>query len=351
MYSIGNRAIAVVLALVISTAITAQPTRPSVKQLTVVERTKEGFYGAIADAGPAVTATWNLSAKSVERGQPLTLTLIVRNAANPEELLVPKLRGKVEFDAVFTSIDDGIATLPAPGIVEIVYKVTPRNEGQHAVPELSYYFYRPGLPANKRFQLSRAEAIQFDVTAPIAVVAPPVPLDAPESFFALPTSIPLNASTAGPSALAWFILWIALPVIIVAWILGWRRLYPDSARLAKIRRNRAVRVALDKLRQANATADPAATVAHVLLGYLCSRHGLPASAQTPVDVADALRILGWQEGRISEAEALLRDCDEARFSEVSRSASESYPEIATRLIETWEGAQGWIPEPKRQVPT
>jgi hypothetical protein len=142
---------------------------------------------------------------------------------------------------------------------------------------------------------------------------------------------PAGAPTAG----WWAGLLGGAAVLTVGWIIGWRVLYPDAARLARIRRTRAVRVALDRLRAAGRAADPTAATAAAFRRYLHDRFGLSHAAATPAEVAAGLTGLNLPPDRIAHAERLLRECDAARFAAAGDAPVS--PDKAVRLIERWEG--------------
>jgi hypothetical protein len=324
--------------LLFSSAAVAQPHRPSVRDLTTVERQKDDFYGAIAGR-ERVTATWTVSPIAVELGGDITLTLTVANAANPHELTRPPLADRDEFKRLFSVVADLPGPPPAPTATAAVfrYRVRPRAAGAFEVPEVTYLYYAKRAAANRRFQTAFVEAVPFTVTKPVAKSAVAVPLDGPPRFFALRSNGPF-ARSGGPGACGWFVLVVVAAVGGLGWVVVWRRVFPDAARLAKIRRTRAVRVALDRLRKATTSADPTAATAAVFRGYLAARFGVPSAAQTPPEVADALRQVGVDVGRVADAEGLLRGCDAVRFAGSGDTAVS--PATAVMLIERWEGIRG-----------
>src|SRR5205823_8856880 len=111
-------------------------------------------------------------------------------------------------------------------------------------------------------------------------------------------------------------MWAALlaggPLVAGLWFVVWRRLYPDAARLARMRRSRAARRATDAIRRAGRTPDPAGTIATAVLGYLRSRFPLPPGAETPGEIGDGLRTAGLSDAEAARAIGFFRRCDEAR---------------------------------------
>lgn len=326
------------LLLLFPPAASAQPPRPSVRELTPLERQKDDFYGALAGT-VRVSVAWTVAPAAVTLGGDTTLTLTVTGAANPHELTRPPLADRDEFRQLFSVIDDlpGPAAAPTTTAVEFRYRARPRTEGRFEVPELKYLYYARQAAQNRRFQSAYAAAVPFTVTKPVTKSAAAVPLDGPPRLFEVRERGPF-ARSGGPGVGWWAGLFGGATLAAVGWVVGWRWVYPDAARLAKIRRTRAVRVALDRLRKAAAAADPAAATAAAFCGYLTARFGVPPAARTPPEVADALRAQAFDDTRVAAAEGLLRRCDAARFAGTTDAAVS--PAEAAAVIERWEGVRG-----------
>lgn len=322
--------------LAVAAVAPAQPKTPTrLDHLSPVERAKENFYGAIAGPGVTVLVEWVLSANTVEFGNTVTLTLTVRNAVNPRELKRPDLAKLPDFQAKFASIEPVPGPEPAEDAkaVEFVYTLRPRNEGTITVALPAYLFFHPLGPKDKKFQSRLADDLTLTVTKPVVKDLPPIPLTGPESFFA-PATGSYSAFGSVPSAY-WLALLLAAPLLFVGWVLGWRWLFPTAARQARLRRNRAVRRTLDRLRSAPRAADPAGETAAALRYYLSARFGLPPVAATPAEVSAGLRTLTVPAERVAEADELLRRCDADRFA--ANPARSAVPTDAIRLVERWEG--------------
>lgn len=305
-------------------------TPASVERLSPVDRQQPDFYAAI---GTGVTAAWTVDPPRVELGTDIELTLTVANADNPAELQRPNLADRPEWKAVFAGFRDSPAS--TPGIFR--YRLKPRNAGAFELPIPKYRFYNPRLPEGRRFQTAFAAAPNITVIPAVVAPAPiaKIPLDAPDRFFGDPAS----SSGASASPLSWY--WWALLALGASvpptWVILWRWRNPDAARLSRIRRARSVRIALDALRKAERSPDPAASVSKIALRYLVERHGMPVSAHTPREVSDALRKEGWLPEKLVEVEALLARCDAVRFGAGTDSGS-SLVEATRRWIERREGA-------------
>lgn len=313
----------------------AQDRPPTLDDFPPFIRLTENFYGAL-DSGKGVTVKWS-APKSVPRDTEFTLTLIVSGAVNPHELVRPDLRKFEAFTRQFQFLDKPDHTEPAaaPSATEVRYnyRVLPRAADKVDVPPLDYVYYRPKAHEKEQFQPGRARSITISITAPAAKVATP-PIEAPEEFFTLAADEPPAWS---PGLFAWVLPVAAVPVVVGGWLLVWRVVFPDAARLAKLRRNRATRTALDRLKQAHSSVDPAGAAAFAFRQYLTARFGVPPSAQTPTEVAVALRTLDHPAERAIDAEAFLRACDATRF-DLSSDNELSLVKQAELLVVVWEGA-------------
>lgn len=296
---------AVVVVFAAAPAFARPPTK--VDEIPPTERPREHFYGAIADKKP-LSVRWEATPTSVPFGQSITLTLLVANAVNPRELLRPPLAELPEFQDKFTAFEDVPAVVTADE-VRFAYKLAPRNEGPLDIPELTYRYYHPRFAEGTREQTVYAEAVRVNVTKPAEAKAPS-PLIAPAEYLVRRDGGAFTRG-GGPSGWLWAGLFGGGVLVWVAWVFGWRVLFPDAARLAAVRRHRAVRIALDRLRRPHLTpADVAVTVRNYLIG----RWGLAFTAQTPTEVTEGLLDVGVPAERADEAGELLRACDAARFA-------------------------------------
>jgi hypothetical protein len=270
----------------------------------------------------------------------MTLTLTVRNSANPRELVKPDLRKLPEFAGRFQVLDrDPPPASPGASEVQFTYGLRPRSAEAKSIPALTYVYYRKSGPEEaptwtRLTTVAKSQAI--DVTVPAAPAAPqiaPVPLVAPDEFFAIADD---REGARTPGQFAWLLPVAAVPVLVIVSAALCRWLFPDAARLARLRRNRAARLALERLKRARADEDSAGTAAVAFREYLVARYGMPPAAQTPAEVAAALEEIELPSGRAADAESLLRSCDAARFNHEAN-ASRSLARQAEALIAQWEG--------------
>jgi hypothetical protein len=316
--------------LMITSVTVAQTAPPGVAELSPVERQKEHFYGAIAGSG-SVSVLWKLTPVSSPLDRDIILTLSISNVANPRELLAPPLAEFEEFQRIFSIIE--LLPRPEPSAVraEFQYRLRPRSIGRHPIPELKYLYARR-VAGRTQFQTVYAETIPLTITKPASKIPDIRPLDGPPQFFELREGSFFRA--ARPGWFWWFGLFGAATLLGITWVFGWRWLYPDAVRLARIRQNRAVRVAFDQLRKAAKTPDSHATTTIVFRRYLIHRYGLPSNAQTPREITDALLLLKFPPERIADTERLLRQTDAKRFGGERETPG---PAEAAAIIERWEG--------------
>src|SRR6185369_6079924 len=102
------------------------------------------------------------------------------------------------------------------------------------------------------------------------------------------------------------------PLGFVVWWLAWRRLHPDAARLARLHRSRAVRVALDELAALRPGPVFGDRLAVVVRTYLAGRAGLPSQASAPSEVEAWLAGHGAPRAVAKAARVLFDRIDAAR---------------------------------------
>lgn len=331
MCGTGKRILAGLLALLLGGSASART--PSVDDLSALDRFSDHFYGAIAD-GPAVRVAWSID-PTVRIGDSRILSLVVSNAANPRELIRPDIKSDPRITAKFevTDLDDPLPTSDSREVF-FRYRLTPRPvPGDATIPMLKYKYVRLN-PAGGVWRFTAAAYPQPVKILPAAKVATEtVPLEAPESFFAVE---PVLRGVLNPGRFAWLIPVLLIPFAVILWVTVWRRIYPDAARLAAIRRNKAVRRALDRLTKAERAPDPAGESAMAVREYLVERFGVSPVARTPGELATAVVELGHSAEHAAKAEAYFRRCDAARFAAASDSGA-SLGSDGAALIAAWEG--------------
>jgi hypothetical protein len=282
----------------------------------------------------------------LEAETPLKLTVVVK-ATGPVRRPPRRidLRQVPAFAKDFYFVDPagGGTRQPDAKTWEFVYELKPRRTDVTEVPGVPFVFYNPAIrpaTADKAFQRLYTDPIPLRVR-PHEVFA--VPLHAPEGAFQLATGPGLFARVAPwqpPGLAGSLLLLLAPPLLCAAWYVAWRRLYPDAARRAHLRRSRAARQALGRLhRAARLPAGPrAARAAAVVAGYLHERVDLHAAEPTPAEAAGHLRRHGCADGLAEQVSRFFESCDAARFLPAPPPDGLDLPEAAARLILAVEAA-------------
>lgn len=265
--------------------------------------------------GQAVETAWAVDRTAIPEGEAFTATLTVRGATNPAEVVRPDLRQVKAFVDRF-EVEDVPGPAPPADAKELafVYRLKPRNRSVNRLPSLDFPYRKAGVTAGNPYMNARARGIDLAVTAAVTKPAPPpVPLAEPDRLFAV---VPSDPTPFAPGVWAWLLAGLAGPLVAGGWYAGWRWKYPGAARAARLRRAKAARRAGRAITRAARTADPPATIAAAVLGYLRARYPLPPGTDTPAEVGEAVRAAGLPDDPAAEVEAFLRDCDAARFGGV-----------------------------------
>lgn len=295
------------------------------------------FYGA---RGNGVKVAWSLDRTTVPEDGVIVATLIVTGADNPAQITRPDLKQLPQFQKRFT-ITNNPDPPPAPDAKEVrfTYQLRPRNRAVDQVPTLEFRYFKRAGGDGKQYQTTRAWFVPITVTEPAPQAEPPaIPLGEPDHLFAITTGpAVLRKPTLTLGWWTWLAVALLPPVLAVMWYLGWRQMFPGAAQLAHLRRSRAARRAVDAIRRATRTADPAGATAAAVLDYLRTRFPLPPGAVTPSEVRDALVEFGLQPDDTAAVTALLRRCDAARFAPAA-DACTSLEADATAIVTRLEAA-------------
>lgn len=306
------------------------------QEIPAIGQPTSDFYRA---QGNRVRVEWQLDRTTVPEDGEFNATLVITGATNPRDIVPPDLRKLEAFESRFV-IPEATHSPPAAGAKEVrfTYRLRPRNRSVDRVPSLEFHYYNPAVPDGKPFPQTKAREVRILVTAPrVKAEAVPIPLGEPEWLLAF-TPRPVSLLRPGFSGeWTWIVIALAGPLVGLAWFLAWRRIYPDGARLARMRRSRAARRANDAIRHAHRTPDPPAAIRAAFLGYLRARFPLPPGATTPGEVHSALAELGLDSEQVEAVVAFLRACDAERFDHASV-VNESLAADATALVARMEAA-------------
>ncbi len=299
----------------------------------VVGQPTEGYYGA---EGEHVGVEMSIDPKEVEVEGPLTLTLKITGADNPQSIKRPDLTKIRDFAERF-HIDDLPET--SAGSVRIFeYRLRPKNDLVDAVPPLLFHYYNPKL---KQYQTTSPAKVLLDVRPHSAPRGGGVPMQEPEFLFKVVDQSDIARLPASDAMqFGWLMAALLIPLVVFEfWYLMWRRMRPSAAKMAQIRRTRAVRTALDALKGLGGVEQPALAdrSAEIVRTYVEHRFGLPAHTATPEEITAEFERLGMPPGRIERTKAFFRLCDAARFGPPEKQ-SDSVASAAEQLVLTLENA-------------
>lgn len=280
------------------------------------------FYDA-RGSGVKVIAT--ATPKEIVRGEWLSFKLTIVNLLNTTDVKKPSLKALPAFNAFQIEEGEELDAKNDPTMRDRVfnYRLRPHSESTTLIPEIKFYYFDPQrkVPESQlhlRFPATYSNPIDILVKPPVEPpVAPPIPLDIPAFATELATGTAALTNPPGnPPVWVWLIGLVLPPIIAISWVIVWRRLYPDAAKLVLLKRNRAVRRALAAIVRAK-TLPPEGTadaISIAVLTYLRERFELPPGAFTPSEIADHLQSSGCPAERIARVADLVRECDNRRFA-------------------------------------
>lgn len=284
------------------------------QEIPTVGRPTANFYNA---QGNPVRVEWRLDRTTVPEDEDIVATLVVTGAINPREIIRPDL-GKLEPFASRFIIPETRDPIPVADAKEVrfTYRLRPRNRSVDSFPTLAFHYYNPANSEGKKFPLTTAKfAGKLTVTAPRPrAEPPPLPLGEHEWLLAFKPQPVSLSSPAFSGNWTWIAIGLLGPLAALGWYFAWQRVYPDAARLARMRRTRAARRATDAIRRAGRAPDPHATIANAVLGYLRARFPLSTAAATPGEIGAALLEVGLPSSESNSVADFFRACDAARFA-------------------------------------
>jgi hypothetical protein len=331
MYFWGNAgvptAIVTILILSLSPATTADA--------PLFGRPSAHYYDAV---GENIRVEMSAVPTEIRVEQELTLTVRVRGASNPSQIRRPDLRTLDDFSNRFyiDDLDEGPA--PVTSDRTFRYKLRPKNESVKEIPPLLFRYWQPLL---QYFAATSPEnAISLSVRVREFSEATATPLQGPEFLFQLTESDDTLEPTPGPTPVSgWEPIAIFFGPLLacLVWYIWWLRRNPGAAQMARFRRLRAVRTALDELHGLHGKPDHsvAGRIARLVRAYLHERWALPTSATTPSEIEFGLTKVSLPPGLIQHAVKFFRECDAAHFGALGH-VSSSLAVEAERFIQALE---------------
>jgi hypothetical protein len=226
-----------------------------------------------------------------------------------------------------------------PQTWEFAYRLRPRRAEVQAIPSIPFVYFVPGqLPAHRGYQTRYTSAIELKVRPRAEVrpsdVAGPRPPRGPDSLYQLaegPGLYRRQQPDSLPGLPALLILFLFPPLACAGWYWLWSQFYPDAARLVRLRRSRAARLALQALHHLGAsdTILQAERTAAIVAEYLRQRFDLSAAEPTPDEVETSLQRAGVPSDLAGRVAEFFRRCDAVRFG----------PGLATDPTELIAGAE------------
>jgi hypothetical protein len=276
------------------------------------------------------TITTHAHPRMLNADEPLILTVTIRARGTVQTSPQRIDLGEVPaFAKSFHLTDLSDEVPPTPGQWTWRYRLVPRGPWVTELPSFPFLFYNPDfIPAERGYQLL------FGDTIPLTI-RPPEKLGPPPDFPPVVTEPVPDAQLHGrasswqPNPTQSALALLLPPLLCWIWYQAWRRLYPDAARQAALRRGRALRRALDALR--HLPSDPRARAEQMLQAletYLRDRWDLRTLTPTPDEVAEI--IASKNENMLSHrTRSFWQHGDTVRFG---RSAQPLESETARRLL-------------------
>jgi hypothetical protein len=218
---------------------------------------------------------------------------------------------------------------------EFVYRLKPRRIDVSRIPSFPFVYFNPYiLSDSKRFQVIYTDPIPLQVLPHETVQ---VPVQVPEGLFALATGSNVLARQTPwhpPGRVTIGLLLVIPPLACAVWYVSWLRRYPDAARLARQRRSRAARHALqmlDAIGRIELVASATRSAA-IVADYLRQRLDLTIAEPTPHEIAEFFAQRQCPPEMTEQAVRFFEMCDRARFLPASGSEQPDLPDSARQLI-------------------
>ena len=288
----------------------------------LVGRPRDHFYGAV---GKQVRVTLAASRSQVRVEEELTLTLHVSGVMNAERIERPDLRQLGDYDDAFyiDDLDDGPETPRTERYFR--YRLRPKHEGVREIPAILFRYYRPDL---RYFATAVSDdALSLVVLPRTTSSDAAMALEAPEFLFQISTGRGLGSRGSSSDWIWYVVTWLVPPGLCLAWYGYWRWRNPGAAKLARLRRHRAVRQVLDAL----AKHSDAESIAAAVRNYLVHRLDLPWSAQTTSEIAAALEQLPLANVQQTAIREFFLSSDAARFGP-PKTAADDLRSLARGLV-------------------
>jgi hypothetical protein len=300
-------------------------------------------------AGSFDNVSVRASPTTVQVEEPITLVVRIKSLV-PGPLAHPPQRDKLrlfpdDFEKNFFVEDGEDRYLEDQNIWEFTYRVYPQRMDVKAIPSLEFVYFQ--IVPERKYQAVASEEIAIEVKARATVE-----LDTPATIRSRMRPPVADNGLLGTGTLdTWLVVLViaAPPLLCLAGVAAWQRLFPDAATRAHLRRSRAFRQAARQLSRLGPRAR-AEAVAAVLVRYLRARIDLATAEPTPAEVLRALTKVGVDSEAARSTEHFFRACDAARFTP-GGGLPNGLPAEAVAVLQALENALAAgptaAPEPQR----
>jgi hypothetical protein len=279
------------------------------------------------------------SPTTVQVEEPITLVVRITSLV-PGPFAHPPQRDKLklfpktfENDFFIEELPEQDRFLAEQNAWEFAYRVFPRHSGVKVIPSLTFAYFKTN--GAQEYKAVDSDEIAISVKPRLTVQ-----MDTPALIRARMHPAVFGKDLLGGNGPGTPLIVLAFalpPVLCMAGVILWQRLFPDAAASARLRRSRAFRQAAKQLRRLG-RRPPAEAVARVVILYLRARIDLTTAEPTPLEIKIALLAAGLPQEVAQSAERFCHSCDAERFGDADSGAPGRLAEEATRVLQAVEGA-------------
>ncbi len=284
----------------------------------------EGFSGAVG----TFEFSASLDKRTVQAGDPLTLTLEVRGTGNVKLVAVPRPRVPADVETYDPKISESVRKegTTVGGMKKAEYLLIPRNPGQRTLEPIAFTYFDLN---SGRYVTLRSPKFDLTVTPGKESTGRTVASLSKEDVRLLGEDIrflKLDAGALQPLDRSsfftwWFILGLVVPpLVLFSAVMYRKRLEGIAGNASRWRSQQAGREASRRLRMARRlltagnTEEYHAEVSRALLGYLREKLQIP-QAELTLDLAmERLLQTGLEPSTLAEVRSVVERAEFARFA-------------------------------------
>ncbi len=308
----------------------------------------ESFRGAVGKYTMIVAAT----PTEVSIGDPISLTLTVRGTGRMDLLQAPRLAEQDSLTADFRVPDEELAGVISGMVKTFTQTIRAKHDGATFVPPVQFSYFDPQV---EQYVVLNSDPIPLQVRESnhLAVTRVPggtIPAEGRTTLRMVESGLLANYDDVDAllqqqaTSLGWGTWAFAAsgPLLcLTCWLTRWHRDRTVSDTGFRRRRS-AKKTAMAAIRLAACNSDDpssAPTIAAAVSGYIADRCNLPPGGTTRGDAIGALRTRGAPEGLIDEVDALLSECETARYGASPAAVADNLIERALRCVNSLEEAE------------